>query len=353
MICIVMRVLDLFSGIGGFSLAFHGDPRFQTVGYCEKDDFCCRVLERNMRRGRLRKGRIHRDIRQIRKEQVQELNPQMITAGFPCQDISIANINRSGLRGERSGLFDQIMRIVDAAPGVRIVFLENSPNIRNIPGKNGIDGVIRAFKQRGFRFSHVVQSAGECGAPHRRSRWFALAVREPETIKELVVTKVQKVDWSTEPGDRLIPHNSKDTLIAKCKARCAALGNAVVPVAVIRAWNTLVTQNKQMRDCVGGIRPWNPERRLVLQLPGGVLRAMFPTPTFSMWYSYRKPSIRSSAAIGNFLFTERHSYEQAQRLNKQKKIPKLPGVHRMDEYLTFNPRFVEWMMGFPRGWTSV
>ena len=114
-----MRVLDLFSGIGGFSLGLER-AGFETVAFCEIDPFCRRVLRKHWP-----KVRLYSDVRGIDAAQLNKdgIAPEVICGGFPCQDISVAGKN-AGIRGSRSGLWFHYARIIgEVRP--KYVFIEN------------------------------------------------------------------------------------------------------------------------------------------------------------------------------------------------------------------------------------
>lgn len=85
----MLRVMDLFSGIGGFSLGLKRAGGFQTVAYCEIDPYCQEVLSARMRDGSLDTAPICTDITKLDGRPWRGL-ADAITGGFPCQDISWA-----------------------------------------------------------------------------------------------------------------------------------------------------------------------------------------------------------------------------------------------------------------------
>jgi DNA (cytosine-5)-methyltransferase 1 len=96
----------------------------------------------------------------------------VITAGFPCQDISIAG-SRVGIRGARSGVW---VNVLDAIRVIRpkLVFLENVSNIRT----RGLEVVLGDLAEIGYSARWVCVRATAAQAPHLRDRWFCIATPE-------------------------------------------------------------------------------------------------------------------------------------------------------------------------------
>jgi DNA (cytosine-5)-methyltransferase 1 len=101
----------------------------------------------------------------------------IISGGFPCQDISVAGAGK-GLAGERSGLFFEIVRLVREC-NPRFVFLENVPAIRTRGGER----VVKELASIGYDCRWTTLSAAAVGAPHKRERWFLLAHANGNTIR--------------------------------------------------------------------------------------------------------------------------------------------------------------------------
>ncbi|MGW0899095.1 DNA cytosine methyltransferase [Streptomyces goshikiensis] len=111
------------------------------------------------------------DIREIHWAQlVGEVD--VITAGFPCQDISIAG-NRVGIRGARSGVWVNVLEAVRVLRP-RILFLENVSNIRT----RGLEVVLSDLAEVGYGARWVCVRATAAQAPHLRDRWFCVATPE-------------------------------------------------------------------------------------------------------------------------------------------------------------------------------
>ena len=162
----MLNGLDLFSGIGGISLAL--SPWVRTVCYVENDQYCQGVLRSRIRDGDLEAAPIWDDVTTFEPGPwVGEID--IISGGFPCQDISLAG-NGAGLEGERSGLFWEIMRLAEEIKPT-FIFLENVPAICTRGGPE----VIEALASLGYDSRWGVLSTYDVGAPHQRDRWWCLA----------------------------------------------------------------------------------------------------------------------------------------------------------------------------------
>jgi len=100
-----VNVLDLFSGLGGFSLGLERAGNFKTIAFCEIEPFCQKVLKKHWPNVPI--------FNDITKMNGNDFNGkvQIITGGFPCQDLSSAG-KRAGIEGERSGLWSELYRLM-------------------------------------------------------------------------------------------------------------------------------------------------------------------------------------------------------------------------------------------------
>lgn len=156
-----LRLLDLFSGIGGFSLGLERTGGFKTVGFCEIEQFCRRVLAKHWP-----------DVpcaEDITKREFQEGEADVICGGFPCQDISLAGLG-AGLTGARSGLWGQLLRAIRLVqPKFAIV-----ENVAALLGR-GMGTVLGDLAEVGYDAEWHCIPASAVGAPHRRDRVWIIA----------------------------------------------------------------------------------------------------------------------------------------------------------------------------------
>jgi DNA (cytosine-5)-methyltransferase 1 len=165
--------LDLFSGIGGITLAL--SPWVRPVAYCEKDRHAQAVLLSRMSQGDLPVAPIWDDVQTLTGSMLPPID--IIYGGFPCQDLSVAG-NQVGLEGKRSGLFFEIVRLADEIKP-SFLFLENVPPIRTL----GLHRVGEELARLGYDCRWGTVSAEEVGAPHLRRRWFLFAYADRQDLR--------------------------------------------------------------------------------------------------------------------------------------------------------------------------
>lgn len=152
---------SLFAGIGGFDLGFER-AEFETVWQVEINEFCRKVLAKNFPHAQ-RFG----DIRECGKHNLQWVD--VITGGFPCQDISRAGL-LAGIDGKRSGLWREMHRIIcELRP--RIVVVENVAALLD----GGISRVLGDLAACGYDAEWDCIPAAAVGTAHIRDRVFILA----------------------------------------------------------------------------------------------------------------------------------------------------------------------------------
>lgn len=237
-----LRVLDLFSGIGGFSLGLERTGGFETVAFCEIEEFPRKVLRKHWP-----EVPIYEDVRTLTADVLERdgIAVDVITGGFPCQDISTAGKQAGIGEGTRSGLWSEIVRLTrELSP--RYVIVENVANLLSGPSE-----------KRGGWFGRVLGDLAECGydaewenipasalgAPHRRERvWIVAHPPKVRNASQLLGKKYSqgyacwKAGASMLPpyNPRVEPRNGDFTLrngngFPEFLGQLNGYGNAVVP----------------------------------------------------------------------------------------------------------------------------
>ena len=158
-----MKLLDTFAGIGGFSYAAEKlVGGFETTQFIEINPYCQKILNKHWSH-----VPIHDDITTFTAKSGEF---DIITGGFPCQDISVAGLQKGITKETRSGLFYELIRVIRMVRP-KYVVLENVAAILN----RGLDIVLRELSEAGYDAEWAVISASSLGACHRRSRWWLVA----------------------------------------------------------------------------------------------------------------------------------------------------------------------------------
>lgn len=157
-----LRVLDLFSGAGMFSLGLERTGGFSTAAFCEVDPYAREILRKHWP-----KVKCYEDVRTLTGEQVGTVD--VICAGFPCQDLSVAG-KGAGLGGDQSGLFTEILRLVgELRP--RLLLLEN---VSALLGR-GMGEVLGSLAALRYDAEWHCIPLTAIGAPHNRDRIWIVA----------------------------------------------------------------------------------------------------------------------------------------------------------------------------------
>lgn len=159
-----LKLLDLFSGIGGFSLGLESTGFFETIGFVEKDKFCQKVLKKHWSN-----INIEEDIRNVKGEKYQA---DVVTGGFPCQPFSVAGKRKS--TADDRYLWDEMLRVIrETKP--RWVIGENVEGIVNINEGMVLRQVLNDLENEGFQSQCIIIPASGIGAWHQRKRIWIVA----------------------------------------------------------------------------------------------------------------------------------------------------------------------------------
>ena len=158
--------LDLFSGIGGFSLGLEATGEFETVAFCDYDPFCQKVLRKHWEN-----VPIYGDIKELTYEKLKANginNIDIITGGYPCQPFSVAG-NKKGEQDSRH-LWPEYFRLVKECRPTWVIG-------ENVGGhiKLGLDTVLSDLESEGYSARTFSISASSIGANHKRERVWIVA----------------------------------------------------------------------------------------------------------------------------------------------------------------------------------
>jgi DNA (cytosine-5)-methyltransferase 1 len=269
----LLHVLDLFSGIGGFTLGLERTGGFCTVAFCEADRWCRRHLARHWP-----DVPCYDDIRVLNRHCLlpSATRTDVLTGGFPCQDISIAGCG-AGLAGARSSLWFEYRRLVEEIQP-HWAIIENVPALRS----RGLEDILGSLAALGYDAEWHCVPAASLGAPHRRDRIWIVAYpaecrrrawrpqrpadggeRQLESIRafsdvafaseprlslsqqgsllgpwrrEERRTTAERGWWTTEPDVGRVAHGVPDRV-----HRLKALGNAIIPQMATLIGNAILT----------------------------------------------------------------------------------------------------------------
>jgi DNA (cytosine-5)-methyltransferase 1 len=240
----MLKVLDLFSGIGGFSLGLERTGGFETVAFCEIEEFPRRVLAKHWP-----KVPCYHDVRELTADRLAAdgIAVDVITGGFPCQDLSAAG-KRGGISAGRSGLWSEIVRLAGEIRPHYIV-VENVTNL--LAGERGawFATVLSDLAAVGYDAEWNCIQAANIGLPHGRDRVWILAYPTGERWGCLVKgQQIQSARLYNESLARRAPNplrilpdvarmvagadgpiERNDDGLSEGLDRLKGLGNAVVP----------------------------------------------------------------------------------------------------------------------------
>ena len=159
-----LKVLDLFSGIGGFSLGLESTGYYETVAFCEKDEFCKKVLQKHWSQ-----LKIYDDVRSLHDTKIQA---DVVTGGFPCQAFSQAGLQKG--RADDRWLWNEMFDVIKQVRP-RWVIGENVQGIVNIEEGMVLRQVQNDLEGEGFKVQCFIIPASGIGAWHQRKRVWIIA----------------------------------------------------------------------------------------------------------------------------------------------------------------------------------
>ncbi len=169
-----MKYISLFSGIGGLE-SKDTDPLI----LCEKEPSCIKYLDQEYK-----SSEIIDDIHTLTKKNYKLPKVDLITGGWPCQDISVAG-EKKGFNGDHSVLFYELIKVAKKSKA-ELIIAENVPNILNLSNGEVFSSVLKEFESSGYPFiSWRTINSREFNLPHQRRRIFIFASKSKQYAKNL------------------------------------------------------------------------------------------------------------------------------------------------------------------------
>jgi DNA (cytosine-5)-methyltransferase 1 len=197
-----LKLLDLFSGIGGFSLGLESTGYFETIAFVEKDKFCQQVLQKNFK-----DIPIESEVRDVKGDRYAA---DIVCGGFPCQPFSVAG-KRKGTDDDRY-LWDETIRIVKECKP-RWFIGENVEGIINIQQGMVLRQVCDDLEKEGFEVQCLVIPASGIGAWHQRKRVWILAYSKHNGShrskgNETIESSNEQKEWVSVGDDQDVPNSN-------------------------------------------------------------------------------------------------------------------------------------------------
>lgn len=172
-----LKILDLCSGIGGFSLGLEATGGFETIAFCEFDPFCQKVLNKHWP-----EVPIYNDLKEISKDEETIRNiPEhdLICGGIPCQPFSVAG-KQKGKEDDRH-LWPFMFKIIEQKKPTWVI-VENVGGFVNV----ALDDVCLDLEAEGYATQSFIIPACGVEAPHRRDRIWIIGKYTSESRQSLV-----------------------------------------------------------------------------------------------------------------------------------------------------------------------
>ena len=225
-----MNVLDLFSGIGGFSLGLEATGKFKTIAFCEKDEFCRKVLKKHWPNVKQ-----YNDIRSINGTKI---SADIISGGFPCQPFSVAG-KRKGTADDRY-LWDEMLRVITEVKP-RWIVGENVQGIININNGLVLRQVQTDLEAQGFQVQCFLIPASGIGAWHRRNRVWIVANSDKFRCTQHNETKKEKSQRRSKTS--LMSSSSQD--VPNSDSRLRRRRGTIKESGANEIWGFYPTQEEQ------------------------------------------------------------------------------------------------------------
>ena len=234
----MLKVLDLFSGISGFSLGLESTGHFQTIAFCEKDQFCQKVLQKNFKN-----IPIEGDVRNVKGE---KYKADVVTGGFPCQPFSVAG-KRKGTDDDRY-LWDETIRVVRECKPKWFIG-ENVEGIINIQEGMVLRQVQDDLEKEGFEVQCLIIPASGIGAWHQRKRIWIIGCNVSNSNTRFGIGENQEIQTrgNTSTNGSKNVSNSIGKLSDGCSSSTRKSSTEFKRVECNQSWNWNEVRSKTER----------------------------------------------------------------------------------------------------------
>lgn len=183
-----MKVLDLFSGIGGFSLGLE-KAGMETVAFCEMDLYCQKILRKHWPH-----VQIHDDIKKLDGTQYAGA-VDLVCGGFPCQPFSTAGKQKG--EDDNRHLWPEMLRVIQESKPAWVIG-ENVPGIINM----ALEQVCAGLEAEGYEVQPLIIPACAVDAPHKRNRVWIIAYSHKNHESMLAINAQKRLDTDAQHNGR-------------------------------------------------------------------------------------------------------------------------------------------------------
>lgn len=371
------RVGSLFSGILGLEIGLSKafDDNLEIAFFCESNPDKISFIK-----SKYPNTPIYTSVEELLMGELPNntLNIDMLIGGFPCQDVSSANvITRAGITGPRTSLYFAISELIDRIMNVArkppVIVFENVSGIRTPSGKGKPSplGVILAdMCNKNYVVEYTLVNANNFGSPQMRQRYFGVCYHrksgffEPKKMltKPYSCASLQNFFSQTQMPEMIVPKSSDQNITKRFKM----LGESVMPI--VAQWvgkqislSGLLDSTSFDKELHQPVFPMEWDEKVTRLNPMDI--DSIPIYGGLVWdwniYSGKGECIPEYAPDFKMPTTTTKSNifsPSMQKHSTHKSFRRLAGLMQgqklEDKGMMINMEFIEWSLSFPKGWTK-